>query len=651
MFEKLFSPIKIGNMELANRLTTAPMEVLYCDEDGKVTDRYLSYVEERAKGGWGLIINEAHAVVKGGGGFNRCSGMWMDEQIPGQKKVAEIAHKYGTKIAIQLIHIGRQSETRVTRQPNLVAPTAIQDPSLYEVPKALTIDEIKAIVSAFGDAAYRVKQAGYDAVEVHGSHGYLIQEFLSPYSNKRTDEYGGPLFNRARFSMEIVADIRKKCGPDFPIIFRIASVEFVADGLNIAETRPYAQMLERAGVDCIHCSQGNYAHLWAMLPPSNAVPKAYSADWAAEIKKVVSIPVITVARYNDPFVAEAALASDKADMVAMARQSLADPYLPKKAKEGNIEDIRYCIGCNQGCVAGIYAQVPVTCLVNPECGYEGVYKPIPAEEKKKVVVVGGGPAGIEAALAADVRGHDVTLYEKSGDLGGQWLMAAVPPHKQEFATFTVWLKTAIAKSKVKVKLNTEFTEANLDADKPDAVIIATGAKPIIPNIPGIDGDNVIFFSDLLSYKKACKGTSDTNVVIVGGGQIGAEVSNLLGQIRKKVTLLEMSDAIAADGLWDINEWLFKDMEAGGVKVQTNAKVVEITKDSVIFEQDGQKKTIPGVDHVVIAVGMQSFNELEQIIKGKVKKVVVVGDAIEPRKALQATAEGYKAGYEIEKEAK
>ncbi len=643
MFKKLFEPIRIADVTLRNRMSTAAMEVLYCDENGMVTDRYLNYVEERAKGGFGLIINEAHAVMKGTGGFVRCSGMWMDEQIAGQAKVAAAAHKHGAKIAIQLIHIGRQGEESITKR-KLSAPTAIQDPTLYDTPEALTYEGIQEVVNAFGDAAKRVRKAGYDFVEVHGAHGYLIEQFLSPYSNKRTDEYGGNLYNRARFSLEIIKNIQEKAGADFPIIFRLSMVEFLEDGLDIAETRPYAKMLERAGVAALHASQGNYASIRYMLPPS-AVPHAFTANYAEELKRVVSIPVINVGRYTDPFVAEAVLDSGKADIIAFARQSLADPHFPNKAKAGMIDDITHCIGCNQGCIGGIetgiYAQVPVTCMVNPVLGHEGEYDFTPVDQPKNVVVVGAGPGGMWAAYAAAKRGNKVTIYEKNDHLGGMWSYGSVPPHKQEYTTMTVWLKRQLKILGVEIIQNTEFKPEKIKGANVDAVIVATGSTPLVPKIKGIDSKNVCYPSDVLG----CKRTMGAKGVVIGGGQAGAEIAAFLASINKSAIVIELTDKVCADGQSAVMSFLFDYLESKKVNILTSANVVEITDDSVKYVKDGKEFVIDNVTDVVIAVGGKSYDPIPSKIKG-VDKVVTIGDAKNVKNALVAIADGFAAGYYV-----
>jgi len=640
MIEKLFTPIKVGRQTIKNRLVVGPMEVIYSEKDGTITDRYLKYVEERAKGGWGLIICEAHAVTEDARAFDCCSGMWKDEQIEGESKVANAAHKYGAKIAIQLIHGGRQ--TIATGAP-VVGPSPIKDPTLVNTPRELTISEIKEIVSAFGDAALRVKKAGFDAVEIHGAHGYLIQEFTSPYSNKRTDEYGGNLANRARFPLEIIRDVRSKVGDDFTIIYRMSTTELLdeGEGLTIADSRVLAQMFEAASVDILHCSVGNYTTIRYMLPPA-AVPHAFSADYCAEIRKAVSIPVISVGRYNDPFIAEAVLINEKADMICMARPSLADPFFPNKALAGDYDDINTCIGCQIGCVGNLYKLKPIQCTVNPRTGNEYEYMDIPAETKKKVIVIGGGIAGMEAAIAAAQRGHSVTLYEKSGQLGGQWLAAAVPPYKQELANFTVWQKKQLDKSGVIIHLNTEFTEKKLLSDKPDAIIVATGATPIIPNIRGIEGAHVKIANDILRGKEL----AGESVVVIGGGEVGCETAAYLASLNKKVAVFEMLGELSPEGESSANYFLFDYLKKHNAQCFVNAKVKEIKANSIVYESDGQSMEYNSVDTVVLALGSHSNNALTEKLQSKVDKLVTIGDSEKVGQGIDAVASGYRAGYYV-----
>lgn len=640
MFKKLFEPINIGNLELKNRLTTVAMEGVYCEQDGTVTDRHIAYVEARAKGGWGLIISEACSVSQQGTGFTYCTTLKDDKYIPGMKRVADIAHKHGAKMAVQLIHAGRQTSSALSGM-DIVAPSAVKDPTEPEIPHEMSIAEIKQTIEDFGDAALRAKKAGFDAVEIHGAHGYLVQQFVSPFSNKRGDEYGGTIRNRARFALEIVENIKSKCGNDYPLLYRMTADELVVGGLTLSETKAIAMMLEDAGINAINVSLGNYTTSWYICPTAYS-PKGFTGDMAEEIKKAVSIPVISVGRYVDPYVADAALLSGKADMIGMGRGSLADPEFPLKAKEGRIDDIIQCISCRQGCQGNLFKFQGVECLVNPVTGHEGEYIKVPADVKKKVAVIGGGVAGMEAAIVAAERGHSVTLYEKSDKLGGQWLLAAIPPAKHELGTLTWWQKCRLKKLGVKVLMNTEFTEEDIGKEKFDAAIVATGSIPFIPPIKGIESEKAVLASEVLGAKKDV----GANIVVIGGGQVGCEVAAFLAQYFKKVTVLEMLEAAAKDGEPGANFFLFDDLKKNNVEISTSAAVKEIKDNSVIYEKDGKIHSIDNVDNFVIAVGSKANNAIAEKLKGKIPKVVVIGDAMTPGSAFQGMKQAYNAGYYI-----
>ncbi|MFH0844269.1 MAG: FAD-dependent oxidoreductase, partial [Pseudomonadota bacterium] len=533
MFKYLFSAARIGDLEIKNRMVVPAMVMNYCNVDGTPTEKYIAYHEARAKGGWGLIITEDYAVDPGGKGFTHIPGLWEDRQIELHSRLPEKIHKHGGKILAQIYHAGRQTDSLITGSKP-VAPSPIPCPVKKEMPQELTIPEIADLLEKFGDCALRAKQAGFDGVEIHGAHGYLIAQFLSTYANKRTDRYGGSLFNRARFAMEIIQNIRGKVGNRFPLLFRISGDEFVPGGRTIEETKAIAMLIEKAGVDGIHVSAGVYGKNSIIVPPAR-IAKGWITDLAFEVKKVVSIPVITVSRIPDPFIAESVLASGKADLVAMGRASIADPDLPNKAAEGRFDEIIYCVGCMQGCREKIRG-----CTLNPLTGRELEFAIGPAKERRKVLIAGGGVAGMEAALVSAKRGHDVSLYEKSSNLGGAYLLAAVPPGKGDISSFIAWQKNQLEKLGVTVHLNREVHDGVVDREDPDVVITATGGDPLVPDIPGIDKPNVISAYDVLSGRAAV----GDRVIVVGGGLVGSEVADYLSSHNKAVIIIEMLSEIA-----------------------------------------------------------------------------------------------------------
>ena len=510
-----------------------------------------------------------------------------------------------------------------------------------ETPRELTVEEIHQLVEQFGDCARRAQQAGFDGVEVHGAHGYLVGAFASPFANKRCDEYGGTIQNRARFAVEIIRNIKQKCGADFPVLYRMSAVEYVPGGLEIEEAKVLARLVEEAGADCIHCSQGVYASTQHIIPPSVVARGAYVQN-AAAIKSAVHIPVIAVGRINDIQVAESILQSGQADLVTMARASLADPEMPKKIQEGREDEVLRCIGCLQGCAGENGKGHCVRCLVNPLTGMEDVYDFSPAKERKRVLVIGGGVSGCEAAIAAAQRGHRVTLLEKSGQLGGQWIPASMPVEKSEFTSLLLWQKTMLEKLHIQVLLNTQADGELIRLYEPDAVVVATGSKPFVPGfLKGADQDFVVNAHDVLLGKVEVQG----KVVVVGGGLVGAETADTLSQ-SCQVSIIEMQSHIMGDGEYSTAYYMKQRFQQFGVQVYTSTKVLEIGRHTVAAEREGQAITLEDVDFVVIAVGVKTDTALFDQLEGLPWPVYKVGDANGVKNGYLGIREGFEAGLPL-----
>ncbi len=640
MLKNLFASIEIGNVRIPNRLVVPAMVTNFCRGDGTASERYVAYHEAKAKGGWGLIITEDYAVDPKGKGFPNVPGLWNDGQLESHSKLTKRIHDAGGKIFAQIYHAGRQT-SRALIGCQSVAPSPIPCPRYQEIPHALEVNEVRDIGEEFGDSARRARKAGFDGIEIHGAHGYLIAQFMSPYSNKRIDEYGGNLSNRMRFPLEIVSNVRSKAGSDFPVLFRISGDELVPGGRTIEDTKAIAAILEKVGVDGLHISAGVYGSAYAITPPA-AIPHGWIVHFAEEVKKVVDIPVITVGRINDPLLAETIIAGRKADLVAMGRASLADPELPKKAAAGRFADINGCIGCLQGCIGMISRGQPATCLVNPTLGREEELRIKPADRKRRVFVAGGGPAGAEAAMVAAKRGHDVHLFEKADNLGGQFYMASIPPSKGEIAGFIVWQKKQLEENHVSVHLNTEFTEEIVTGQKPDAVVLATGSTPVTPPWPGVKRANVVTAHQVLEGRTEV----GRSVAVIGGGMVGSETANHLANHGKEVILVEMLPEIASDINVRSRPFLLRDLAERNVKVYVNATVKEVLANGLRIERNGCEEKIGPFDTVVLAVGVEPCNDLGSKLEGKVARLITIGDALSPRKALEAIAEGYQAGLEV-----
>ena len=652
MLKHLFSPIRIGSMEVKNRIVLPPMTVGYGVPEGTVSEKHRDYYEARAQGGAGLIITEAasvHAQRKYG---MFPLGLYDDAQIQSWNDLAEAIHRHGAKLAVQLMDPGPESIMMLTGiRP--VGPSPVAGRGLFrEVPRELSVEEIEAIVHDFAEATRRAKEAGLDAVEIHAAHGYaLVGSFLSPFFNKRTDRYGGSLEGRLRLLLEIIDAIRARVGVDFPIIVRMSGDERRTGGRTLQESQFIARLLVQAGVDALEVSGGTVPTVfWAVVPPSGT-PLALNAEFAQGMKQVVDVPVICVGRINSPRIAEFLLETGRTDLVSMGRALHADPELPKKAAAGALEDIVPCLACNCGCIGSVVQGLHATCIINPAAGKEKEMAIVPAEKPKKVLVAGGGPAGLEAARVAALRGHQVTLYEKEQKLGGQVNLASVPPLMQEIGQLIKYLSTRVRKAGVQVKLGKPVTPELIEELKPDVVVVATGASPLVPeNIPGIDKEKVVTAWEVLAGHDASKARK---VLIVGGGLTGCETADFLAlptdnmaAASTEVTLLEMREDIALDSMAEPRHLLLDRLREKRVHVIVRARVKEILDDGVVFERDGQEETLRGFEYVILAMGARPVETLSKEIQGKVPEVYVIGDAAQPRRALEATAGGAEIGRKI-----
>ena len=663
--QKLFSPIKINSMKLKNRVAMAPMATNYANADGSISERYKAYIEARARGGAALIILEVTSIDGSFPYVQHTVGLWDDKLIPGMRQLADAVHAHGSRVVPQISHPGPESVSFFYGiQP--VGPSVILSHSHKQICRELSIAEIEHIIEQFGDAARRAREAGCDGLELHAAHSYmLLGSFISSLRNRRTDAYGGSIEDRLRLPLEVIRNIRAKAGGDFPIIMRISGDELTPGGRNLEETQYIAPILAEAGVDAFHISSGTFPQMsWRILPPTGT-PRGLNVAFSAAIKEVVDIPVMVVGRINDPRLAEDILRRNQADVIVMGRALLADPELPNKAAEGRFDDIAPCVGCGLGCIAGRAEGRPMTCVINPTVGREREMAITPAAKPKKVMVVGAGPGGLEAARVAALRGHQVTLYEREAEPGGQLRLAAVPPMKQELSRGIKYLRTQAEKAGVTMQWNTRVTPELVAKVKPDVVIVASGAESLVPNIPGIKGDKVVSAHDVLAGKVF---VPCGNVLVLGGGMVGLEVAEFLASPgdnlvvgRTAVTVVEMLDNVGLDLVPEGRTLLMQRLQENGVNILTCTKVKEILEDGVVTVntvketlengtvviRDGQmQQTICGMDAIILAMGAKSVDELSDKIKNKVAEVYVIGDAKQPRKALEAIAEGAEIGRKI-----
>ena len=639
-FRAMFQPIEIGNMTVKNRFVVPPMGNNFANTDGTMSEQSEAYYAERAKGGFGLITIEATVVHPDAKGGPRKPCLYDDSMIESFQKVIEACHREGAKVSIQLQNAGPEGNAKNAGAP-IKAASSICTQCGRDIPQTLTTEEIYHLVDGYADAAERAWKAGADAVEVHMAHGYLVNSFLSPRTNKRVDEFGGCFENRMRFPRLIIEKIRERVGDRIAVLARINSSDEILGGNDVHDSAAIAACLEDYGVDALHVSRSVHIRDEYMWAPT-AVHGGFSADLVTEIKRAVTIPVITVCLFTEPQYAELLVREGRTDLVAFGRQSLADPEMPKKALEGRLEDMIPCIACLQGCVPSMYQGKPLCCLTNPFLGHESEQWKM-AETSKKVMVIGGGVGGLCAAFVAAERGHSVTLYEAGHVLGGNMRLAAFPPGKGDITNMVRAYIHRCEKDGVRIVLGQEVTLELIRKENPDAVIVATGAKPLVLPIEGIDQPEILSGSAVLDGTCA----PGKKVLVVGGGMVGCEIAALLGEQEHEVDVIELRGEIGADVIREHKIYLMKDFEQYRIGQITGAKVCRFYKDGVEYESaDGTRQEARGYDSVVLAMGYRSFNPFAGQIEKLGKEVYVIGDAHQARRALEATSEAYQAAIRL-----
>ncbi len=645
-FEATFTPMYIGNMHVKNRLVMPAMDSHMAEADGSIGENAIRYYGSRAKGGFGLIIVEIAAVQPSGIGMPHEINIYEDSAIPGLTKLADAIKNNGARAIIQLHHAGRETVSALAGQQP-VAPSAVPCPVNRETPHELTTEEVYQLIRDYISAAVRAKKAGFDGVEIHAAHGYMGGQFLSPRSNKRIDEFGGGLEGRTLFLKLIVEGIKKECGQAFPVIVRMSTDEKRIGGIRLNEAVLQAQLLESYGYDAIHVSAGSYGSWDTIVPPPD-FEQGWNLSATKIIKDAVNIPVIAVGKYSDPFFINAAIEREDTDFVALGRQSIADPDFPNKMFSGQLMEITPCVSCTQRCMIfndpanlmeGDYG---ISCMYNPMSNNRRDVQLTPAEEPKNVMVIGAGPAGLMSAWIAAKRGHRVTLYEKQpkSKAGGQFLIAAYPPFKQDLTRVIRHYLYMCEKYGVEMVFETEVDEELIAAKKPDVLIVATGATPLKPDIPGVDGGRIKQANDVLLGEPV-----EGKVLVIGGGLVGVETAEYCTDYCDHVALVEMKPEIATDLYLTVRDSLLRRFKEEEIEVHTNTKVLEFTETGIVCEQNGEQKTLDGFDSIILALGAESFNPFKNH-NDLAPEVYTIGDAKEARSALEAIYEAFRVAQRI-----
>lgn len=646
-YQNMFKEGKIGGLNLKNRIVMPAMGTNLAGIEGEVTDHLIAYYEERAKGGTGLIITEFTCIdYEYGKGFVRQLRLDDDRFTPGIHRLANAIHKYGTKIFVQIHHAGRQSNSTLLNGKQIVAPSSVACAAVGEEPRELTTTEVKELAGKFVQAAVRCKQAGIDGVEVHGAHGYLINQFLSPEANLRTDEYGGSFENRIRFLEEIIAGIKQKCGEDYPVTVRLSVDEFIEGGIDLELSRHICRYLERLGADGLHISCGTYDSMDKIIE-SPLYEQGWRVYLAEEIKKEVRIPVITVGSIREPEFVETILAEGRADFVAIGRGLIADPEWVKKTTEGRETEIRKCINCLH-CIHSVTANLHIRCSLNARAGRELEFKAqqrIPADEHRHVVVVGGGPGGMEAARNLSLKGYDVTLFEKDNKLGGQLHLVTDPIYKKKMTWHIDYLCNEMTRLNVNVILNTEAAVEDIMSYKPYAVLLATGGRPRLPHVEGIDLDHVFTYEDV---KLQGKVFTNNKITVAGSGMTCHGTARRLAEAGNDVTFVEIPTKASKRIGPDTRLRLLEKLKQANVNVVTEHKLERILPNStIIVDTMSGEHTVFETEYVIVAMGVEAYNPLEKILKERLENVFALGDAVGYGSLGDATRDGFEKAYILE----
>jgi 2,4-dienoyl-CoA reductase-like NADH-dependent reductase (Old Yellow Enzyme family)/thioredoxin reductase len=641
-YEQLLKPLTINSMEVSNRVVMPPITTVLANWDGSVSEAMLAYMGRVSSSGAALFITEATAIHPDGMETPGMLGIYHDRFINGLNRLARTIQANGAKAMIQIYHVGRESRFQLERG-RAVAPSAL--PGIYGIkPRELQLEEIQQLIKGFGEAAVRARKAGFDGVELHGAHGYLLMQFLSGLSNQREDEYGGNFRQRARFILEVIKEVRRRVGQDYPLSLRLSAEEYLPGGYGIQDMEAIVNLFVQAGIDMIHASFGTPASPGGIVCPSIEHPAGFSADLAARIKQRAGVPVIAVGRFTRLEQAQAVLVREEADLIAFGRQHLADPDFFKNALKGRDDLTFECLACNQGCIRHLYLGKGIRCAINPVTGQEMIYPATSSARPRRVLVVGGGPAGLSVAWQAARLGHQVLLLEQELEWGGQIRIGARAPYKEAYGRWLERLAQSAVRAGATIKLGVKADKDFIRQQAPDVIIIATGAKGCRPAIPGIDSPQVVEAAQVMQGEVPVT----DHTVIIGGGLVGMETADYLrAQKVNEVRVIEAGSRSPVKKFTGHGYLLHQRLQQAGYSLCLNARVVKILADSVVIEKEGRKELLSPVKQVIIATGSKSSNELTQALDREKTPYYLIGDARQPRGILEAVEEGARAAWNIE----
>ena len=645
MKSRLLEELKIGSMTVKNAVFMAPMSLGYESPDGTVNETMQEYWLARARGGVGCIITDALSVDPDVPYLGNTLCFRNEESIASYRRFTDRIHEYGTKIIPQITHPGPESVSAFRGIPPVASSVYLN--SMAQRTRAVTLEEIPGIIQKYAKGAYDARRAGFDGIELHCAHAYmLLGSFLSPMRNKRTDRYGGSLDNRARLLCEVLDAIREACGPDFPVILRMSGSERDEQGNTLEDMKYLVPVLERHGVAAFEISGGTQYERCNKIIPCHGEVQGVNVPEAEALHEAASVPVIVVGKINEPRFAGYLVDSGKVDGVVLGRALIADPDFVNKMEAGDYEGIAPCAACAIGCVGEQTKRHPASCVINPAAGREKELELTAAEQPKRVVIVGGGIGGMACARAFAVRGHEVVLLEREMELGGQMRLACIPPHKQELSKWIVYLEHELERLSVDVRLNTAADRAVIDGLAPEVLILANGAKEMLPPVPGIDPEQAVTAWQVLSGETVIPGG---NVLVVGGGMVGCEICEYLMHQKRgslHITMIEMADEIGAGMVVNNRVPTMIRLNRPEITMMTGTKLMSVNGSDVTVERHGVQETFGGFTHVIYACGARPARALFDELKEAYPEAVLIGDASQPAQALEAVRQAVETAVRL-----